>query len=146
VRLTQDGRILMRNTLWYARSKRFEDELIVRMEARHRQSIAERWPALGEVDFDGTWGGIMAFTRNEGTVWGEIADNLYILMTTDTAPMTRGTALGKLLAEDLSGVDSDELRALKQMPQAALLPPDPILKLYMKHRIRGIERNEAGEK
>jgi hypothetical protein len=50
------------------------------------------------------------------------------------------------LAEDLSGVDSDELRALKQMPQAALLPPDPILKLYMKHRIRGIERNEAGEK
>ena len=146
VRLTQDGRILMRNTLWYARSKRFEDELIARMEARHRQSIAERWPALGEVDFDGTWGGIMAFTRNEGTVWGEIADNLHILMTTDTAPMTRGTALGKLLAEDLSGVDSDGLRALKQMPQAALLPPDPILKLYMKHRIRGIERNEADEK
>ena len=88
----------------------------------------------------------MAFTRNVGTVWGEIADNLYILMTTVTAPMTRGTALGMFLAEDLSRVDSDELRTLKKIPQATLLPPDPILKLYMKHCIRGIERNEAGEK
>ena len=146
VRLTADGRILMRNTLWYARSKRFEDDLIAEMERRHRQSIAERWPALGEVDFEGTWGGIMAFTRNEGTVWGAVADDLYILMTTDTAPMTRGAALGKLLAEDLSGVDSEELRTLKAMPQAAFVPPDPILKFYTERRIKGIERDEAGER
>ena len=146
VRLTADGRILMRNTLWYARSKRFEDDLIAEMERRHRQSIAERWPALGEVDFEGTWGGIMAFTRNEGTVWGAVADDLYILMTTDTAPMTRGTALGKLLAEDLSGVDSEDLRTLKAMPQAAFVPPDPILKFYTERRIKGIEHDEAGER
>ena len=126
VRLTADGRILMRNTLWYARSKRFEDDLIAEMERRHRQSIAERWPALGEVDFKGTWGGIMAFTRNEGTVWGAVADDLYILMTTSTAPMTRSTVLGKLFAKDLSCVDSEELRTLKAMPQAAFMPPDPI--------------------
>ncbi len=36
VRLTADGRILMRNTLWYARSKRFEDDLIAEMERRDR--------------------------------------------------------------------------------------------------------------
>ena len=88
----------------------------------------------------------MAFTRNEGTVWGAVADDLYILMTTDTAPMTRGAALGKLLAEDLSGVDSEELRPLKAMPQAAFVPPDPILKFYTEHRIKGIERDEAGER
>jgi len=146
VRLSADGRILMRNTLWYARSKRFEDDLIAEMERRHRQSIAEHWPALGEVDFEGTWGGIMAFTRNEGTVWGAVADDLYILMTTDTAPMTRGAALGKLLAEDLSGVDSEELRTLKAMPQAAFVPPNPILKFYTERRIKGIKRNEAGER
>lgn len=146
VRLTQDGRILMRNTLWYARSKRFEDDLIARMERQHRKSIRDRWPTLGDVEFTGTWGGIMAFTRNEGTVWGEIGDNLYILMTTDTAPMTRGTALGKLLAEDLSNVDSEELHRLKAMPQAAFLPPDPILKLYTNHKIKGFERTEAGER
>ena len=146
VRLTRDRRVLMRNTLWYARSKRFEDDLIARMEDRHRQSIAERWPALENVDFAGTWGGIMAFTRNEGTVWGEVSDGLYVLVTTDTAPMTRGTALGKLLAEDLAGVDSEELRALKAAPKAAFVPPDPILKFYAERRINAIERDEAGER
>ncbi len=146
VRLTRDRRILMRNTLWYARSKRFEDDLIARMEDRHRQSIAERWPALENVDFAGTWGGIMAFTRNEGTVWGEVSDGLYVLVTTDTAPMTRGTALGKLLAEDLADVDSEELRAIKAAPQAAFVPPDPILKFYAERRINAIERDEAGER
>ena len=146
VRLTRDRRILMRNTLWYARSKRFEDDLIARMEDRHRQSIAERWPALENVDFAGTWGGIMAFTRNEGTVWGGVSDGLYVLVTTDTAPMTRGTALGKLLAEDLADVDSEELRALKAAPQAAFVPPDPILKFYAERRINAIERDEAGER
>ena len=142
VRLTRDRRVLMRNTLWYARSKRFEDDLIARMEDRHRQSIAERWPALENVDFAGTWGGIMAFTRNEGTVWGEVSDGLYVLVTMDTAPMTRGTALGKLLAEELAGADSDELHALK----AAFVPPDPILKFYAERRINAIERDEAGER
>jgi len=146
VRLTRDRRVLMRNTLWYARSKRFEDDLIARMEDRHRHSIAERWPALENVDFAGTWGGIMAFTRNEGTVWGEVSDGLYVLVTTDTAPMTRGTALGKLLAEDLAGVDSEELRALKAAPKAAFVPPDPILKFYAERRINAIERDEAGER
>ena len=52
---------------------------------------------------------------------------------------------GKLLAEDLSGVDSEELCTLKAMPQAAFVPPDPILKFYTEHRIKGIERDEAGE-
>ena len=65
---------------------------------------------------------------------------------TDTAPMTRGTALGKLLAEDLSGVDSEELQSLKRMPQAALLPPDPILKFYTNRRIHKIERDESRER
>ena len=145
VRLTRDRRILMRNTLSYARNKRFDEELIARIEDRHRRSIAKRWPALENVDFAGTWGGILAFTRNEGTVWGEVSNGLYVLVTTDTAPMTRGTALGKLLAEDLAGEESEELHALKAAPQAAFLPPDPILKFFAERRIKKIERNEAEE-
>ena len=64
----------------------------------------------------------------------------------DTAPVTRGTALGKLLAEELAGADSDKLRALKATPKAAFVPPDPILKFYAERRINAIERDEAGER
>ena len=46
-------------------------------------------------------------------MWGEIGEGLYVVLTTDAAPMTRGTAAGKLLAEDLCGMDSEELRIMK---------------------------------
>jgi glycine/D-amino acid oxidase-like deaminating enzyme len=146
VRLTRDGRILMRNTHRYAREKRFDAAVIGEIEHRHRASIARRWPALADVEIVATWGGVTAATRNEGMVWGEIADGLYAVLTTDTAPMTRGTAAARLLAEHICGIDSEELRILQALPRAARLPPDPILRLVAEHRIRGMEAREAAER
>lgn len=145
VRLTRDGRILMRNTHRYARDKRFEAAVMAEIEKHHRTSIARRWPALADVDLVSTWGGVTAATRNEGMIWGEVVDRLYAVLTTDTAPMTRGTAAAKLLIEDLCGVDSEELQLLKTIPGAAILPPDPILRFVTQQRIRRMERRSTGE-
>lgn len=145
-RLTLDGRILMRNTLSYARRKRFDPDLIAKVENHHRASLRQRWPALADVGFIATWGGIMGFTRNAGGIFGEIGDGLYAVLTTDAAPMTRGTATGKLLAEQISGIDSAELRILQAVPKAALLPPDPILRFVAERRIRKFESTEAAER
>ncbi len=146
VRLTLDGRILMRNTLSYARQKRFDPELIAKAERHHRDSLRRRWTALADVEFIATWGGIMGFTRNEGGVFGEIGDGLYAVLTTDAAPMTRGTATGKLLAEQICGIDSEELRFLQSVPKAALLPPDPILRFVAERRIGKFEASDAAER
>lgn len=146
VRLTLDGRILMRNTLSYAREKRFTAALIAEVEGHHRASLGLRWPALGEVEFVSTWGGIMAMTRNEGGIFGEIGDGLYAVLSTDAAPMTRGAAAGKLLAEQIAGIDSEELRIMQAIPKAALLPPDPILRFVSERRIAKFAANEAAER
>ena len=146
VRLTLDGRILMRNTLRYAREKRFDSVLISRVEANHRDALRRRWPSLDQVEFIATWGGVVGFTRNEGGMFGEIGDRLHILMTTDAAPMTRGTAAGKLLAEQICGVDSEELRIAQSVPKAALLPPDPILRFVAQRRIKKFEASDAAER
>ena len=146
VRLTLDGRILIRNTLTYARQKRFGSELIAMVESHHRDSLRRRWPALANVEFIATWAGIMGFTRNEGGILGEIGEGLYAVLTTDAAPMTRGTATSKLLAEQISGIDSEELSILQSVPKAALLPPDPILRFLVERRIRKVEATEAAER
>ncbi len=146
VRLTVDGRILMRNTFTYARDKRFGADLIAEAAANHRASIAKRWPALDGVELFATWGGIMAMTRNEGRVFGEIAPGLHIVLTTDAAPMTRGTACGKLMAEKLCGIDSEELRFAEAIPEAALLPPDPLLRFVANRRLDKIARTEPAER
>ena len=135
VRLTRDGRILMRNSLHYARSKRFAPALIDEVADTHRRSIARRWPDLGDVSFAGTWGGILGFTRNEGAIFGELRAGLFAVMTCDAAPMTKGAIGGKLLAEYICGEDSELLRLMLSLPRAARLPPDPILRFAVRRRI-----------
>ena len=146
VRLTRDHRILMRNTLFYAREKRFPPELMERVAAIHRRSIAARWPGLGDIGFAGTWGGILAFTRNEGAIFGAVRDGLWVLMSCDAAPMTKGAIGGKLLAEHICGEDSELLRVMLSLPRAALLPPDPILRFVVNRRIGRFAAAGAAER
>ena len=145
VRLTLDRRILMRNSLHYARDKRFAPELIDEVAGTHRRSIARRWPDLGEVAFAGTWGGILGFTRNEGAVFGEVRDGIWAVMSSDAAPMTKGAIAGKLLAEHICGEDSELLRLMLSLPGAARLPPDPILRFFVRRRIGRIAAAGPGE-
>ncbi len=146
VRLTLDGRILMRNTMSYAREKRFSADFMAKVEGHHRESLRQRWPALAEVEFISTWGGVMGFTRNEGGIFGEIGEGLYAVLSTDAAPMTRGAAAGKLLAEQIAGIDSEELRIMQSIPKAALIPPDPILRFISERRIKKFEAAETAER
>ena len=146
VRLTRDRRILMRNTLHYARDKRFAPELMDEVADTHRRSIARRWPDLGELPFAGTWGGILAFTRNEGAVFGTVREGLWAVMTSDAAPMTKGAIGGKLLAEHICGEDSELLQTMLSLPKAALLPPDPILRFFVDRRIGRIAAAGPGER
>ena len=146
VRLTRDRRILMRNSLHYARDKRFPPELITEVETNHRKSIARRWPDLGDIDFVGTWGGTLGFTRNEGSIFGPIREGLWALMSSDAAPMTKGAIGGKLLAEMICGVDTDLLQVMLSLPKAALLPPDPILRFIVNRQINGLTASHPGER
>jgi len=50
------------------------------------------------------------------------------------------------LAEQFSGIDSEELRILQLVPKAALLPPDPILRFVAERGIRKFEAREAVER
>ena len=146
VRLTRDRRILMRNTLWYAREKRFPPALMDRVAETHRRSIEARWPALGDIAFAGTWGGILGFTRNEGAIFGPVREGLWALMSCDAAPMTKGAIGGKLLAEHICGEDSELLRVMLSLPRAALLPPDPILRFVVNRRIGRFAAAGAAER
>ncbi len=145
VRLTQDGRILMRNTMAYARAKRYDDRQMDEARTNHREGILRRWPELAGIEFDGTWGGMLGFTRNGGVVFGEMAPGLHAVMTTDAAPLTRGATAGKLLAEQICGVDSALLQDMRALPKAALLPPDPFLQFIVNRRLHKNETDEAGE-
>ena len=145
VRLTRDGRILMRNWLTYDAGKTIDAGRLARVRARHRDAIGHRWPDLGQVEIVATWGGYLAFTRNDGGVFGRLDDGVYGLVACDVSPVTRGTAAGRLLADYIVGADSALLDLQLGIPKGGLVPPEPLLGWVVNRRIRSLRARGAEE-
>ena len=145
LRLTRDGRLFVRNKFTYAPGKPPGRDTVEMCAKLHREAMLARWPQFKSVAFDHSWGGIMAFTTNNGAVFGEIEPNLYAVLTNDVSPMTRGAATGRLLAEYMEDCDSQLLTSVLSMPTARRLPPRPILDLGVAWRLRTMQRAGAEE-
>ncbi|WP_424988351.1 hypothetical protein [Microbulbifer sp. S227A] len=76
----------------------------------------------------------MAFTTNNGAVFGEYDTNLFAILTNDVSPMTRGEATGALLAEYMQGGQSDLLNLQLSIPDPKRLPPRPFLDVGIRLR------------
>lgn len=127
IRLSRDKRLFVRNYFNFVPGESSSVAKISKIAQMHRQAMAARWPALADVPFEHSWGGIMAFTQNNGTVFGEHAPGLFAVLTNDVSPMTRGEAAGGLLAELMQGQQSELLSVQMSIPGASRLPPRPFL-------------------
>jgi glycine/D-amino acid oxidase-like deaminating enzyme len=126
VRRTVDGRILIRNSVRYAWSPRVRDGLKRRMRSIHADSFRARFPALGDPDFEYTWGGVICLSLNAATFFGRVAPRVYASLCYNGAGVARGTIAGTLLADLAVGADSAPLREIQQSPGPSRLPPDPL--------------------
>ena len=125
IRLTNDGRLFFRNVFEFAPNAAIPAQRVLEVSRIHRKAMLKRWPGLESAKFVHGWGGTMAFTWNDGTVFGEYAPNLYAVLTNDVSPMTRGAAAGRLLADFMDGRDSNLLSLQLEIPGASRLPPRP---------------------
>ena len=136
IRLTRDSRLFVRNYFNFAPGEVPSKARVDEVSHMHQRAMVARWPGLADVPFEHSWGGVMAFTRNNGTVFGNFGTNLYAVLTNDVSPMTRGEAAGSLLAEYMEEIDSDLLSLQLSIPDASRLPPRPLLDLGI-----GLRRN-----
>lgn len=143
VRLTRDGRILMRNTTRYAGRGILDD--VTEVKTAHQKAIAVRWPELSDIELEQTWGGVMAVTRNGGALFGEVGEQAHAIMTTDVSPVARGVVAGRLLAEYILGQPSEMLDIQLSLAKAKLVPPEPFLGWVARHRLAQLEATEAEE-
>ena len=129
IRLTNDRRLFFRNLFEFAPNAPAPAQRVSAVSRKHRDAMMKRWPGLPNAEFAHCWGGAMAFTWNDGAVFGEYAPNLFAVLTNDVSPMTRGAASGRLLADLMIGRDSDLLSLQLAIPGASRLPPRPFLDL-----------------
>ncbi len=127
VRRTPDNRLLIRNSFSFNPDGRSNTKYLDRFVKRHRASYERRFPMLPGVEFEYTWGGALALSRNHMGHFGELAPNVYGALCCNGLGVTRGTATGKLLADWLAN-DRDELiDFLLRTSGPNRNPPEPFL-------------------
>lgn len=148
VRMTQDRRLIIRNTYKHVPKYGRSTSEAMRQTVReaHRVAFLKRFPQLAAVPFSHTWGGVYAISRNFTNFFGELEQGVYASACDNGVGAAWGTISGTLLADLVSGVEStqlDDIRAVTGMP--SLNPPEPLLGLGVRSRIRLAAWNSRSE-
>ncbi|CAM3779512.1 Oxidoreductase [Pseudomonas reidholzensis] len=129
LRRTVDNRLLVRNSFSYNPDGRSNRKYLERFVERHRDSFARRFPMLPAVDFEYTWGGALALSRNHMGFFGKLAPNVFGALCCNGLGVTRGTVTGKLLADWLAGEKGELIDFLLNAPGPCANPPQPLVSL-----------------
>jgi glycine/D-amino acid oxidase-like deaminating enzyme len=148
VRMTQDRRLIIRNTYKHVPKygQSTSDAMRASVREDHRKAFLARFPQLANVPFSHTWGGVYAISRNFTNFFGELEQGVYASACDNGVGAAWGTISGTLLADLAVGADSAQLRdiqAVTGMP--SLNPPEPFLGLGVRSRIRLAAWNSRSE-
>ncbi len=145
VRLTQDGRICIRNTAEYHAGRLLSESLLARRQQIHRQGFENRFPQLRHVPFEYAWSGVEGISQNGTNFFQNPARGLYLAGGYNGSGVSRGTAFGCALAEYASGGQSQLINDCVASPAARWLPPRPLLDIgawfTVRKRFRGVGRD-----
>lgn len=125
IRRTRDQRILLRNTVHYARSLEPDAVLWPRIKALHRKALSARLPGLADLEIEHTWAGVMGTSWSHRHWFGELEPGLFASAGYTGAGIAMGTASGVHLAELAAGYRSEGLDALLGLPRPNRMPPEP---------------------
>lgn len=127
LRRTHDNRLFVRNSFSFIPDGRSRKKYLDRFVQRHRTSFERRFPMLPGVEFEYTWGGSLAMSRNHMGFFGELAPNVYGALCCNGLGVTRGTVTGSLLADWLAGKRNELIDFLLSSPGPNRNPPQPFL-------------------
>jgi len=145
VRLTSDRRILIRNTLNFLPALCTTKELLDIARDKHRKSFLNRFPRLGDVSFEYTWGGMLCMTMNHESVFMKQGPGVYVVAAMNGVGVAKGTYLGNYMAEFICGKKSPELDFILQHSNPSWVPPDPLRSVGARIRLFIEERLAKGE-
>ncbi len=101
------------------------------VQARLRRIYEARWPHLAHLKFEYVWGGTTGFTMNGSPWWGRLEDGLYASGGCNGAGISKGTLLGKRLAELITG-QGDHASLTGAFGQANWIAPEPFRRIGYK--------------
>ncbi|MCB2136008.1 MAG: FAD-binding oxidoreductase [Rhodobacteraceae bacterium] len=140
LRMTADGRLLIRNHYGFAPNYRATARDLGKVAEAHREGLDKRFPALCNVPITSTWGGVVSLSRNHATYFGEMAPGVYSANCYNGVGMTRGASSGRLLVDLALGKRSPALEDIIAVSgQPSTIPPDPFRSVGVSGRMKLVE-------
>ncbi|SIS80706.1 NAD(P)/FAD-dependent oxidoreductase [Neptunomonas antarctica] len=130
MRMTQDRRLIIRNSYRYAPDYNTPAAVIPGIQERHREGLEHRYPTLKHVGIEYTWGGATSLSANFETYFGKLEEGIYSSGCDQSVGAARGTISGMMLADMLSGRHSKLLTNMQEVSGSpSRLPPKPLLRI-----------------
>lgn len=127
IRRTRDERIWLRTSFMYAPTIRCSAARLAKYRQHHIAAFKARFPALGEPDFQHSYGGGLCLSRNCEPVFAQSARNLFMVGCQNGIGIAKGTIHGRLIADWAAGHDSELLQHARAYGEPSQLPPEPFL-------------------
>jgi len=135
VRLTNDHRIMVRNTVeWWPALTMNPDELGIRRQ-RNLLGLRKRFPGLTDLDFEYSWSGNVCISRNSKPVFEKDGDNLYLAGCYNAGGIAMGSLFGKLIVDHALDQPSDELTQVLAQEKPTVIPPRPLFDIGLQTRL-----------
>ena len=142
LRLTNDGRIKIRNTAEYHGARLLSDVELVARQATHRAGFEKRFPQLAHVPFEFAWSGVEGITRNGTNFFGRQRASVYYAGGYNGSGVSRGTAFGSAIADYASDQSSQAVSDCLASVPGVWIPPRPLLDIgaffKLRSRFKGV--------
>lgn len=145
VRFTVDRRIFVRNTLHFLPELSASPRHLEEAWRQHRRSFEARFPGLKSVDFEYTWGGMLAMTLNHAPVFSSPGDGVHVMAGCNGVGVVKGTYLGYYMAEYIAGRKSKNLDFILKNSGPSWVPPDPFRTIGARVRLGREAGHAKGE-
>ena len=136
VRRVGPNRLMVRSLYSYERGMAPADVARALTSCFHR-----RYPALAHLRLEYVWSGTTGLTMNGSPNWGRFDDDLYGFAGCNGSGITKGTVLGKRLAELIMGNPQPDLEQV--FGRANRIAPEPFRTIGF-HTVSAIQRRKAG--
>lgn len=122
VRLTNDRRLLLRNTVESVQGMRLSDAQMQRNREGCLNSLKKRFPMLPDIELAHYWAGNVCISRNNKAVFERAAPGLYLAGCYNAGGIAMGSLFGQLIVDYALGDESEQLNQVLNMEKANRLP------------------------
>lgn len=126
LRLTHDGRLMIRQGFEYSPTLRTTEARRARARAMNLELLRRRFPQLGNLELEHFWMGWLAVSQNHAPAFGQVADHAYAASCCNGSGIVRHTAAGMLIAELALGETNSLIDDFLIEGTANYIPPRPL--------------------